>query len=484
MVPPVARKKLPKGDVDEDTSDVTSLCGAMLPPAGKKKVRHSDTDSDKEQHKREKRQKPNSPRVRRVRDTSAEGLCTSATAVTVVAKEVTVGGNGGLDVVGAPSMDRPIVDEGGAADAATETTDGTKRSKRAKKRAVLCSDVSNGGLIGGGYMGELKAVTGSLMDVVLVDGVDRAVGRLVSKIAAEYELIVMRLITENAHLKGKLEGGGGFAGVSSPPVSRVGVVTLPGKPAGRAPYPELPKPVETWSVVVKGKNTSSSKEVVQKVVKEVAPTLGVRVHDVRPMKSGGAVIRTPSVAERTKIAANKKFAEVGLEVAVNDKLGPRVVVRGVHTCISPDEFMDELYGLNLSGLLTPEAYKKSVRLVTAPWRSGDEGQVNITLECTEGVAEQLRRTGAYIKWFRFQVRTQDAVQGCYRCLGLDHRVRECRMKVETCLRCGLAGHRASNCPNEIGCRDCRFKGLPADHRMLSMACPIYGAMVARANSRH
>ncbi|KAI8115053.1 putative 50 kDa protein in type I retrotransposable element R1DM [Lucilia cuprina] len=86
--------------------------------------------------------------------------------------------------------------------------------------------------------------------------------------------------------------------------------------AAVAPAANLTKPVETWSVVVKGKKGVTSKEVVDKVVKEVGPTLGVRVHELRPLRrSDGTVIRTPSVAEREKVAANVKFGEVGLEVA-------------------------------------------------------------------------------------------------------------------------------------------------------------------------
>lgn len=112
--------------------------------------------------------------------------------------------------------------------------------------------------------------------------------------------------------------------------------------------------------MVKEKKGTSSKEVVKKVVEEVGPTLKVRVHEVKE-RDGGVAIRTPSVAEREKIAANTKFTDVGLEVSVNDKLGSKVVEQRIHAEISNDEFMQELYEMNFLEVLSAEAFKKSVR---------------------------------------------------------------------------------------------------------------------------
>lgn len=62
-----------------------------------------------------------------------------------------------------------------------------------------------------------------------------------------------------------------------------------------------------------------------------------------------AVIYTPSVVDRQKVVANTKFKEAGLEVSISDKLNPRVVVRGVHVKTAPDEFISELFEMNLKG---------------------------------------------------------------------------------------------------------------------------------------
>lgn len=49
-----------------------------------------------------------------------------------------------------------------------------------------------------------------------------------------------------------------------------------------------PRPVKTWLVVVRGKKGVTFKEVLT----EVEPTLGARVHELKPSRDGGAVIRT------------------------------------------------------------------------------------------------------------------------------------------------------------------------------------------------
>lgn len=338
------------------------------------------------------------------------------------------------------------------------------------------------------WMAKLKQITSGLMDVVF-GKVDGDLPRKVLDQSAQFELLLMRLVAENERLKGRLEvfESGAHAVAAAPlpvplaPAVRATPATVPVVPAVAAP---VVKPVETWSVVVRGKGGASSKEVVQKVEKEVGPTLGVRVHGIRPMRDGGAVIRTPSVAEREKIAANSKFAEVGLEVAVNDKLGPRVVVQRVHAEISVDDFMGDLYEMNLRGICTDEVFKKSVRLVSSPWKVEPDVNVNVVLECSGRVADKLCAEGVYIKWFRFAARLQDAVPACHRCLSFDHRVRECRMTQDVCRHCGLTGHIAWRCPNPMRCRNCAFKGFQADHMMMSPACPVYAALTARANLRH
>lgn len=344
-----------------------------------------------------------------------------------------------------------------------------------------------GGVAGDSAVVRLKEVTSSLMAVVFDAKVEHGVARQIVDHVGRYEVMLMSLVAENERLKGRLEVfGTRGVGAQSAALPAVPAMAPPVAAPACVPAPvPAQKPVETWSVVVRSKQPSTSKEVIERVVREVGPTLGVRVHEVRPARGGGAVIRTPSVAERERMAANSKFAEVGLEVSVGEKRGTGVVVSRVNSEFTPDEFMGDLYELNLKDRMTPEAFKKGVRIVSRPWKVGAGGSVDIVLEGDGSAMQSLLDVGrCYVKWFSFRVRALDPVSSCFRCLGFDHRVSDCRLKENVCRRCGQLGHWANKCSNALNCRNCAFKGLPSGHHMMSAVCPVYSAIVARAKARH
>ena len=479
-MPPERRRRKGKGDASDQSEAPTD---AMMgpPPTPVLRVRHTESELSSSDGEDGKRFKPGTPHATR----AASG------APVVVVDEGAVKAGGDAGAVGGAVPAISGVNGTGVGGKTVQSEPVSRRESRPRRRGVVADSSGADAVIS-----EMKGVTGELVDAVYSEGVSSALARTVMANCGKYEALLMKVVAENERLRGRLEVYEA-AGERAVPVgvreqlaslAPVGAVRSAVRtPAAVPAVPAVPvsKPVETWSVVVKGKGGVTSKEVVSKVVEQVGPTLGVRVHEVRPIRDGGAVIRTPSVAERQKIADNAKFAEVGLEVSVQDKLGPKVVVQRVHAEITPDEFMAELYEMNLKGSLSQEAYKRSVRLASSPWKAGSGGaQVNVILECTERVKDVLVASGVYIKWFRFHVRVQDAVQACYRCLGFDHRVRECRLSEDVCRRCGSVGHWATQCPNEMRCRNCAFKGLPADHMMMSSACPVFAARVARVNARH
>lgn len=351
------------------------------------------------------------------------------------------------------------------------------------KRTARRTRVAMSGRSGDVTVGEVKAITSDLLATLCEEGLPKDMIRSVVDKIGMYEVLVMKLLVQNERLKGKMDvyeklNVSGVSGGQREGISRPAEMLAPLGPA--------PKPVETWSVVVRSKNAESTPEdVVRKVVQEVGPALGVRVHDVKPVRGKGAVLRTPSVAERDRVARNQRFGEVGLVVDVNERVKPRVVVQRVHSEITPDEFMDELYVKNLRDVMSREDFGKSVKLVSPPWKGDEGGSVNVIVEGGDVAMGALMSVGrVYVKWFSFPLRGYEHIRGCFRCLSFDHRVSECRLNEDVCRRCGQQGHKVRDCENPLSCRNCAFKGRPSGHLMMSRACPIYCEVVARANSRH
>lgn len=167
---------------------------------------------------------------------------------------------------------------------------------------------------------------------------------------------------------------------------------------------------------------------------------------------------------------------------------PKLMVQGVHKAITPDDFMCDLYEMNLKDVMTPEVFKKAVRLTTAPWEKKD-GQddypINVSIECNRLAAETLLGVGkVYVKWFAFRVRENADHMGCYRCLSFDHRVKESGYSEIVCRRCGQSGYNALKCSNPLNSRNCAFRGRPEGHLIMSAVCPVYAEIEARRAARH
>lgn len=280
----------------------------------------------------------------------------------------------------------------------------------------------------GSMVAKMKGISKDVLALAQSDGMNVATLCSLMGYVNGYEELIFSLIAENERLKGSLEAGrlevgrsatSSYAQVLGGKQKAVPLLPQQGRPGAVLLAPPLSKPVNTWSVVVRGKNTgTSAKDVADKVMKEVRPSLGVRVHEVKPLRDGGVIIRTPSLAEREKLTTNEKFAEVGLSVAVNEKPKPRAVVQGLNKRISCDNFMAELYTHNLKDKMTHEEFKSNFRVVTKPWEA-DDGVVNVVLEGTATAIDYLVQCETcYVKWFYLKVRSFDPVVACFRCLGL------------------------------------------------------------------
>jgi len=139
---------------------------------------------------------------------------------------------------------------------------------------------------------------------------------------------------------------------------------------------------------------------------------------------------------------------VGLEVSANERKGTRVTVQGVHNAITPDEFMSDVYEMNLKEACTLEDFKKKVKLVSKPWKEDCESTNNVVLEGETSLIGRLIETGrVYAKWFSFRVCQAEEIAISFRCYGTDHRGCDCRTSSDVCRRCSQTGHRVVQCPN-------------------------------------
>ncbi|KAH8342547.1 hypothetical protein KR084_005748, partial [Drosophila pseudotakahashii] len=206
----------------------------------------------------------------------------------------------------------------------------------------------------------------------------------VLRITARYEGLICALNVRNAVLEDRHKQS---VKTLPPPPQRPVAVAVTAPHSYAAAYPRLPtpsavsvplprKPRETWSAVVHSPDLNiSGKQLAEKVRKEIAPALGVRVHEVRELKRGGAIIHQ---AEMTKVVASAKFSEVGVMV-YNTATKPRVTVQDVDTTIGHEEFMTELREKNFEGWSLKD-FQKAVVLATKPWSAANGATINVTLE--------------------------------------------------------------------------------------------------------
>lgn len=328
-----------------------------------------------------------------------------------------------------------------------------------------------------------------LINCVFENKIDGNVASEIIAINSKFEKLCIQLM--NNLVKGELNAYKNKVNINDMNIDKVidneaNIEVNKSKP-GKSVNVQKKKPVETWALVVKSKDPrDTSNDIMKKFEDNVGPKIDVRVHEVKKIKDGGILIRTPSCSETKKLVGSNIFTDAGLTASINDKKR-RIRIMKVAGSLTPDEFMTELYSKNLSEIVNKDEFIKKVSLVNKQWvnTADDTASRTVVLECCDEVADFLLRSGkCYIRWFSYHVRKHTEVLTCFRCGSFDHKIVECRYKEDVCHRCGDMGHIAANCSNNINCRNCEFKKLKADHTMFSMNCPIYAKLVARANARH
>jgi len=250
----------------------------------------------------------------------------------------------------------------------------------------------------------------------------------VQSVSNRYEEVVGALMVRIGVLEDRLRRQTPVASYAATAARGAHHVVSPAAPVVPVAIPR--KIRETCSAVVACDDPAlSGRQIAEKIRKEVAPALGVRVHEVRELKRGGAISRTPSQEEMSKVVASAKFAEVGLKVSRNAAAKPRMTVQDVDTSVGPDEFMMELKEKNFEKMSLKE-FQKAVVPATKPWSAADGPTDNVTLEVDDQALVVLEGGRVYVKWFSYCCRSQVRTYACHRCLGFDHKVSECRYPQE------------------------------------------------------
>ena len=285
--------------------------------------------------------------------------------------------------------------------------------------------------------------------------------------------VTLSLVEENARLKGRNDV----------------LESLPAKTKNElrsSKDGEAGKPVvASYSVVVKSTENKPTKEVAQVLKKEVFPTLGARIQEIRPGKNV-TVIRTPTEEDRRKIVTGAAIQKAGLTAETPKEKQNKVMIRGVASEMTPASFMDELYAKNYRRKMKEEDFKKEVKLVTKPWEAEIDGKNRtVVVQGSATVMEAIigwKQCG--IEWRMLTGKLLSSIETCYRCIGVGHTIKQCKFTKNVCKNCGEEGHEARICSKQAHCRNCHQKGRSATHQMMTVACPLFNEMTERRNARH
>lgn len=79
----------------------------------------------------------------------------------------------------------------------------------------------------------------------------------------------------------------------------------------------------------------------------------------------------------------------------------------------------------------------------------------------------------YVGWAACRVEDYLGVSRCYKCQGLGHIAKFCRVKDDVCGHCSQTGHQLRECPKKgesPECGLCRGQGVRSDHRINTVDC--------------
>ena len=352
-----------------------------------------------------------------------------------------------------------------------------KKPKALKKKVKIVKITPDD--VNAGLLSEIKK---ELIDAVVNENVKPKVTKDVLMICTKYEDLIVSLLAKNMALEkvNNILEKDKMMYMEEAKKNKVVSNNFVGD--GVTP---VVKPVETWSAVIRSKQGESSEEILNKINTKVGPTLGVRVHDLKKIKSGGAIIRTPSLEECKRVVSNKKFEEVGLTVDFNQQKKPKMKILSVDSSVTKEEMLSGIYSFYSEKFkMGKEEFLKNINIITN-WEPEPYRTLTVVIEATEEIISIIKNQGrVYVDYRSFIVRDFNEVMSCFKCHSYDHVIADCHITERICSRCCQSGHNAAKCKNEKSCRVCKSRNLRSDHLMLTTDCPDYAVRLAKIKARH
>lgn len=235
-----------------------------------------------------------------------------------------------------------------------------------------------------------------------------------------------------------------------------------------------------------GKTDADSEETKKTLIASLAPAKEkLKIRSVRTIGKGGVMLETETKEDLNTLLKHKNLARAGLRAELPEKKKPLMIVFGIPTETTEEEFLTAVRNQNLEHIPKNTLHEEfALRFKTG---RKDKPTANWVIEVSPGVREILRKKDRiFLDWLSCPIKDFIPVSRCYRCQSFGHVSKYCREKLDTCGHCGNEGHPFKDCPQkgkDPSCINCKRAGKPHSHSTRWTDCPAYKSAIAACLNR-
>lgn len=222
---------------------------------------------------------------------------------------------------------------------------------------------------------------------------------------------------------------------------------------------KLAKAKEKQANVLFFKSTDKkpSKEVRDAITKTINPREDkVKIKAIRTTQST-VIVETATKEDAAKIAQKTSTLQ-NITCEETRKRRPMVIVYQVPNSISDEDFLDQLFEINLREVATKEEFNKEVSLKFKTGRKNARTSNNVLEVSPRLWCQLLKSERIYIDFESLRVKDFARISRCYTCHDLGHSTKQCKLQDAVCYKCGKPGHLQANCKEDpIGCIPCKYR---------------------------